>query len=177
MPVSQYKRDECARIAKRLKKSEFANYLVQLEEEHERQLELVREEGARSAKQSLENAKLKLRCEREQLEPVRDAIRMVLRARSQDVSDKQLTLMLEAKYASKLPQELQSPSEILSEILDSCQAVIEEIGGGRGAPSYDKLQSVLDVVLADREELLKRLGMTDREWSMRGGTSYTDVEP
>lgn len=179
MPISQYKRDECERVAKRLKKSEFAGYLVHLAEEHEREIERAREEERRAAQLGRDNEKLKIREGREQLDGVRAAIRHVLKSRGHEVSDEQLTLMLDrrARREETLPRELHSPGEVLQEILDNCEAITEEFGGAHGAPSYDDLQSALDAAIGDREELLKLLGMTDFEWAARGGASYADIEP
>jgi hypothetical protein len=177
MPISQYKRDECERVAKRLKKSEFAAYLAHLAEEHEREIERAREEERRAAQLGRENEKLKLREERERLDVVRAAIRHVLLSRGHEVSDKQLTMLLRNAVPKEERDALRAPGEVLQEILDNCEAITEEFGGAHGAPSYDDLQSALDAAIGDREELLKLVGLTDFEWAARGGASYADIEP
>lgn len=179
MAISQYKRDECERVAKRFKKSEFAGYLIHLAEEHERELERAREEGARETRKQRENDKRKIREEREQLDGVRAAIRHVLKARGHDVGDEQLTLMLDrgTRRDETLPRKLREPADVLQEILDKCESITEELGGAHGAPSYDDLLDALNMASGDREELLKLVGMTDFEWVMCGGASYADIEP
>jgi hypothetical protein len=53
---------------------------------------------------------------------------------------------------------------------------IESFGGGYGAASYDDLSEALACAREDRAALLKRLGLTDREWSAMGGACAADFE-
>jgi hypothetical protein len=186
MPVSNYKREECQRVAKRLKKSEFADYLVRLEEEHERALARAREEGRRSAMESVSERADKLAADMEQLAPVRAVIRAVVsKSADIEISDAQLQLMLDSGGTSSwpadnLPDELQNPHDVLLRLLDNCGTFCEKFAVDNpefGIASYDEMGCALEIARADREALLKRLGLTEREWVLLGGASYTDVEP
>lgn len=117
------------------------------------------------------------------------AVRSVLIRRGLLVSDKQLSIIL-SKVTSgytpkgrqdhaddlvkekKVPGVLVNAVTVIMDLLDAC-AEKDPFDGG---PSYDDLRDMLDLALGDRAEMLAHLGMTDREWSARGGSCEADFD-
>lgn len=168
---SDFNKREAERVVKRLKKSQLVDYLAQLMDRHETEQAKTREWAATTL---AENERL--RREERRLEPVRATINHVLARRGRLISDKQLRLLLQAEPQSD-EHHRTNAADILDQILANCEEFTEEFGGASGAPSYDELQDALDCALSDRAELLRRLGLTEFQWSLAGGYSPSDVEP
>jgi predicted transcriptional regulator len=64
-----------------------------------------------------------------------------------------------------------SVEQVFEDILDNCEKIIEACETGEYAPTV-----ALDLALEDRAALLRRLGLTDAQWSAQGGASYADFE-
>jgi hypothetical protein len=190
MDKGSYQYREAETVVKRLKKADLVGYIAERGEQHRKdihtlnvELQRLREENKTRSHETARN-----KDEIDNLQLIRDAVQQVVNSRTSPIDAKQLALLLRGcapgltergkeKRVREFDDELREAAKVILDILDGCEDVIETVGGGRGAPSYDDLQSALDVAREERDALLEKLGMTDREWSSRGGASYADMEP
>lgn len=160
------------RVAARCKKAELVQYCARFMAEADKQKE---EAYARASKSNEENERLKN--EARNLIPIRAALATVLKMRGGLAMENpaQLSLLLGTDRYDMDEASSNEPEHILLQLLDNCDKMIESYGGN-GAPTYDELMNALDIALGERAELLKRLGLTDLQWSMQGGASFADLE-
>jgi len=166
-------RVEAERVVKRLKKTELIGYIARREDADQKRIAQL-EEHASALREELDARRLQVKG----LEKIQDVVALVISSRTgtDPKSDRQMALLFaEVNCGTSYSEEkANTPTDVLGEILDNCEAIVEEVGGGRGAPSYDEVLGALDDALADREALLGRLGLTDAEWSAQGGACDAD---
>lgn len=164
---------DAERIVKRFKKVELVGYVARTTEARDE-----REKALQEQINKLDEENQALKSQLKNLKTIQDIVALVIQARTgASIDGSEQMTMLFAERHDGAGNETSSPTSVLEDIIDNCEAVCEEIGGGHGAPSYLELDSALELALEDRAALLKRLGLTDREWSMQGGASETELTP
>lgn len=161
------------RIASRFTKADLVKHCAAMIADYDKRAE---EANARASKYHEEVERLKN--EVRNLGTMRSAVATVLAVRGGLAMDnpQQLSLLLGTEHVDMADDGEDSKAEnVLSKLLDNCNEMIEAFGGN-GAPTYDELVDALDVAIADRNELLKKFGLTEFQWSVQGGASFVDLE-
>lgn len=183
---------EAEALVKRYKKAELVSIIARLKREAMQYTQ--RNNSKHDALVKAENECEALRDELSKLQLIRGAVQRVLNQNTA-INDKQLTLLLrecEPGYsddykgirAHKIANThgvdddskttLESAAETLMTLLDACSDGKENpLGEG---PSYEDLREMLDLALGERTELLAKLGLTDQQWSARGGSCEADFD-
>lgn len=157
-------------IVKRTKKADLVGVIAYKDLQHEEELEKVRADAA-TARDERDG----LRRELVALRVVRDLVQvLVQRFSGRSLKTGQLSLIFQKDREDLGDNAIE---DALVRLMDNAEKFLEEFGGGWGAPSYDDLENALGTALGDRESLLRRLKLTDAEWSAQGGASFADVEP
>lgn len=123
---------------------------------------------------ALQEERDKLKLEVARLASIRTAVDAVLALKAKPIpSPNQLTMLLQSEELDTGDdKDLEPAAAVLTELLDKSYEISDDYEG----ITPFQYEAALDAAFDDRAAMLKRLGLSEREWAAQGGASYTDFE-